>query len=59
MRRQKSVRAPRWLAGATSVAETGIGPVDRRYFDPASAEFRQDALEQNGRSLRLKATCQF
>jgi iron complex outermembrane receptor protein len=29
---------------------------DRRYFDPGAAEHRQSAIQQDGRSFRLKLT---
>lgn len=33
--------------------------LDRRYADPAGADFTQDALVQDGRTFRLKLTCRF
>lgn len=47
------------LARGVELSASIYNLFDRRYFDPASAEFRQDALEQNGRSLRLKMGYQF
>jgi iron complex outermembrane receptor protein len=32
---------------------------DQRYSDPVSADFLQPAIEQNGRTYRLKATLAF
>jgi outer membrane receptor for ferrienterochelin and colicins len=32
---------------------------DKTYFDPGSAEHRQDAIQQDGRSFRLKLTWRF
>lgn len=32
---------------------------DRRYFDPAGGEFRQNAIEQDGRNVRVKLSYRF
>ncbi len=33
--------------------------LDRRYLDPAAVGFRQDAIQQDGRSFRIKLTVRF
>ena len=58
-----------WLANATlfsrelvkglEISASIYNLFDRRYSDPVSGDFNQNAIEQNGRQFRIKATWRF
>jgi iron complex outermembrane receptor protein len=49
----------RWGSDRLEVSATLYNLFDDAYADPGGAEHLQDLLEQDGRGLRLKATCRF
>ena len=58
-----------WLANATlfsrelvkglEISASIYNLFDRRYSDPVSEDFNQNAIEQDGRQFRIKATWRF
>lgn len=49
----------RSLLHGLDVSASIYNVLDRRYGDPGAEEHRQDVIQQDGRSFRLKATCRF
>ncbi|HEX5854398.1 MAG TPA: TonB-dependent receptor, partial [Thermoanaerobaculia bacterium] len=49
----------RSLLHGLDLSATIYNALDRRYGDPGAEEHRQDVIQQDGRSFRLKATCRF
>ena len=47
------------LPGGLEVSASVYNLFDKGYADPAGPEHLQDAIPQDGRSYRLKATCRF